>query len=102
MELFADRGRRWLVAVVARPEGGGVPATLRAVFLVNLPLSLAVLALAPLLVEDRAPRRPGLDPPGRWMTVRRAAESSSATSSGAASSGATGSASDHREPTHAR
>ena len=36
----------------------------RAVFLVNAPLSLIVLGLAPLLPEDRAPHRPGLDPLG--------------------------------------
>lgn len=36
----------------------------RAVFLINVPLSLLVLGLAPLLPEDRAPRRPGFDPVG--------------------------------------
>ena len=33
----------------------------RAVFLVNVPLGIGVLALAHLLPESRAPRRPGLD-----------------------------------------
>ncbi|MEU9073282.1 MFS transporter [Kitasatospora sp. NPDC048538] len=41
----------------------------RAVFLVNLPLALAVLAVAPLLPEDRAPHRPGLDPAGSTLAA---------------------------------
>ncbi|MBR7831883.1 MFS transporter [Actinospica durhamensis] len=41
----------------------------RAVFLVNAPLSLVVLGLASLLPEDRAPRRPGLDPLGVLAAV---------------------------------
>lgn len=59
------------LAAVAGPVLGGVlthadlfGSSWRSVFLVNLPLSAAVLALAPLLVEDRAPHRPGLDPTG--------------------------------------
>lgn len=41
----------------------------RAVFLVNLPLGAAVLAVAPKLTEDRAPRRPGLDPLGTVLAM---------------------------------
>jgi MFS family permease len=41
----------------------------RAVFLVNLPLSIAVLAMAPVLLEDRAPRRPSLDPAGTAVLI---------------------------------
>ncbi|MFF7245561.1 MFS transporter [Embleya sp. NPDC008237] len=41
----------------------------RAVFLVNLPLAAAVLALAPNLREDRAPVRPRLDPTGTVLAM---------------------------------
>ncbi|WP_406300717.1 MFS transporter [Embleya sp. NBC_00888] len=41
----------------------------RAVFLVNLPLSVAVLAIAPHLREDRAPVRPRLDPTGTALAM---------------------------------
>ncbi|MCC5575670.1 MFS transporter [Microtetraspora sp. AC03309] len=41
----------------------------RAVFLVNLPLAAAVLAIAPRLREDRAPVRPRLDPTGTAMAM---------------------------------
>ncbi|MET7299983.1 MFS transporter [Embleya sp. NPDC005575] len=41
----------------------------RAVFLVNLPLAAAVLAIAPLLREDRAPVRPRLDPTGTALAM---------------------------------
>jgi MFS family permease len=44
----------------------------RAVFLVNAPLSVAVLLAARALVEDRAPRRPGLDPVGTTLAVTAA------------------------------
>ncbi|MEV7027101.1 MFS transporter, partial [Kitasatospora sp. NPDC093558] len=64
------------LAAVCGPVLGGVlthadlfGSSWRAVFLVNVPLSLAVLALAPLLAEDRAPRRPGLDPAGTALAV---------------------------------
>ncbi|MEU8920085.1 MFS transporter [Kitasatospora sp. NPDC048545] len=64
------------LAAVAGPVLGGIlthadlfGSSWRAVFLVNLPLSLAVLALAPLLTEDRAPRRPGLDPVGSALAA---------------------------------
>ncbi|MFJ8621349.1 MFS transporter [Kitasatospora sp. NPDC093550] len=64
------------LAAVAGPVLGGVlthadlfGSSWRAVFLVNVPLSLAVLALAPLLPEDRAPRRPGLDPAGSALAA---------------------------------
>ncbi|MFJ9690599.1 MFS transporter [Kitasatospora sp. NPDC101183] len=41
----------------------------RAVFLVNLPLAAAVLAIAPRLREDRAPARPRLDPAGTALAA---------------------------------
>ncbi|MEU4586223.1 MFS transporter [Kitasatospora aureofaciens] len=67
------------LAAVTGPVLGGLlthadllGSSWRAVFLVNLPLSLAVLALAPLLPEDRAPRRPGLDPVGGALAATAA------------------------------
>ncbi|MET8625929.1 MFS transporter [Kitasatospora sp. NPDC004669] len=64
------------LAAVAGPVLGGLlthadlfGSSWRAVFLVNLPLSLVVLALAPLLAEDRAPRRPDLDPLGSTLAA---------------------------------
>ncbi|MGW2251663.1 MFS transporter [Kitasatospora sp. NPDC001660] len=64
------------LAAVCGPVLGGVlthadlfGSSWRAVFLVNVPLSLAVLTLAPLLAEDRAPRRPGLDPAGTALAA---------------------------------
>ncbi|MFJ9455836.1 MFS transporter [Kitasatospora sp. NPDC101447] len=64
------------LSAVAGPVLGGVlthadllGSSWRAVFLVNLPLAVAVLALAPLLTEDRAPRRPGLDPAGSALAA---------------------------------
>jgi MFS family permease len=41
----------------------------RAVFLVNVPIAAAVLAVSPLLAEDRAPRRPRLDPVGTVLAA---------------------------------
>ncbi|WP_030665651.1 MFS transporter [Streptomyces rimosus] len=41
----------------------------RAAFLVNVPLSLLVLALAPKLTENRAPRRPALDVTGTLLAM---------------------------------
>lgn len=41
----------------------------RSCFLVNVPLSLFVLAAAPSLKENRAPRRPGLDPVGTVLAM---------------------------------
>ncbi|MEV0621788.1 MFS transporter [Nonomuraea sp. NPDC050404] len=41
----------------------------RSVFLVNVPLGLAVLALTPLLREDRAAHRPRLDLPGTTLAT---------------------------------
>ncbi len=41
----------------------------RAAFLVNVPLSLVVLALAPRLPENRAPERPTLDPTGTLLAM---------------------------------
>lgn len=41
----------------------------RAVFLVNVPLSVLVLAVAPKLPEDKAPRRPGIDPVGTLLAM---------------------------------
>ncbi|WP_051581394.1 MFS transporter [Pseudonocardia acaciae] len=64
------------LAAVSGPVLGGVlthadlfGASWRAVFAVNLPLAAAVLVLAPLLVEDRAPRRAGLDPVGTALAA---------------------------------
>jgi EmrB/QacA subfamily drug resistance transporter len=61
------------LAGVAGPVLGGVlthadlfGSSWRAVFLINPPLCLLVLALTDRIVENRAPRRPGLDP---WGTV---------------------------------
>ncbi|MEU0430249.1 MFS transporter [Streptomyces sp. NPDC006290] len=41
----------------------------RAVFLVNLPPAVAVLAASPYLTEDRAPTRPRLDPAGTVLAM---------------------------------
>ncbi|MER6919698.1 MFS transporter [Streptomyces spiralis] len=41
----------------------------RAVFLVNIPLCLVVLALSPRLMEDRAPERPTLDVTGTLLAM---------------------------------
>ena len=41
----------------------------RAVFLVNVPVGLAVLAAAPLVIEDRSPRRPRLDVGGTLLAA---------------------------------
>jgi EmrB/QacA subfamily drug resistance transporter len=60
------------LSAVLGPVLGGVlthGTTWRSVFLVNVPLSVAVLAIAPWLVEDRAPRRPGLDPLGTLLVM---------------------------------
>ncbi|MFC4949557.1 MFS transporter [Pseudonocardia sp. GCM10023141] len=64
------------LAAVCGPVLGGVlthadlfGSSWRAVFLVNVPLSVAVLALAPLLRENRAPQRPGLDPLGTLLAT---------------------------------
>ncbi|MER6081007.1 MFS transporter [Streptomyces sp. NPDC001833] len=59
------------LAAVCGPVLGGVLThadlfglSWRAVFLVNVPVALAVLALSPKLPENRAPHRPALDWPG--------------------------------------
>jgi MFS family permease len=64
------------LAGVAGPVLGGVlthadlfGSSWRAVFLVNAPLGVAVLALTNRIHEDRAPRRPGLDPPGTALVI---------------------------------
>jgi MFS family permease len=64
------------LAGVAGPVLGGVlthadlfGSSWRAVFLVNAPLAVAVLALTNRIHEDRAPRRPGLDPLGTALVV---------------------------------
>jgi EmrB/QacA subfamily drug resistance transporter len=64
------------LAAVCGPVLGGVlthanlfGSSWRAVFLVNIPLAAAVLAIAPKLTEDRAPRRPGLDPIGTALAM---------------------------------
>jgi EmrB/QacA subfamily drug resistance transporter len=64
------------LAAICGPVLGGVlthadlfGSSWRAVFLVNLPLAAAVLAIAPKLAEDRAPQRPGLDPVGTALAM---------------------------------
>ncbi len=64
------------LAAVGGPVLGGVlthadlfGSSWRAVFLVNVPLGVAVLLAAPLLREDRAERRPRLDPAGTALVV---------------------------------
>jgi MFS family permease len=64
------------LAGVAGPVLGGVlthadlfGSSWRAMFLVNAPLAVAVLALTNRIHEDRAPRRPGLDPFGTALVV---------------------------------
>lgn len=64
------------LAAVSGPILGGVlthadlfGSSWRAAFLVNVPLSLAVLAAAHTLIENRAPQRPGLDPVGTVVAM---------------------------------
>lgn len=64
------------LAAVCGPVLGGVlthadlfGSSWRSVFLVNVPLSLAVLAIGPALVEDRAPRPPRLDVVGTVLAM---------------------------------
>lgn len=64
------------LAAVLGPVLGGVlthadlfGSSWRAVFLVNVPLSVVVLVIAPWLVENRAPARPRLDPAGTLLAM---------------------------------
>nr|WP_244330089.1 MFS transporter [Streptomyces platensis] len=64
------------LAAVCGPVLGGVMthadlfgSSWRAVFLVNIPVSLVVPALSPKLLEDRAPRRPTLDLTGTLLAT---------------------------------
>ncbi|UNO44127.1 MFS transporter [Streptomyces sp. MST-110588] len=64
------------LSAVAGPALGGLlthadllGSSWRAVFLVNLPLAAAVLAVLPRLREDRAPVRPRLDPAGTVLAM---------------------------------
>ncbi|WP_327387869.1 MFS transporter [Streptomyces sp. NBC_01207] len=64
------------LAAVCGPVLGGVlthadlfGSSWRAVFLVNVPLSVVVLAIAPKMLEDRAPNRPTLDLTGTFLAV---------------------------------
>jgi MFS family permease len=64
------------LAAVCGPVLGGVltqadlfGSSWRAVFLVNVPLGVAVLAVSPLLREDRSPHRPRLDPIGTVLAA---------------------------------
>jgi len=64
------------VTAVCGPVLGGVlthadllGSSWRAVFLVNVPIAAAVLAIAPRLIEDRAPRRPRLDLAGTVLVM---------------------------------
>ncbi|HUR09180.1 MAG TPA: MFS transporter, partial [Nonomuraea sp.] len=64
------------LAAVCGPVLGGVltnadlfGSSWRAAFLINVPLCVAVLAVAPLLIEDHAPARPSLDPIGTALAM---------------------------------
>lgn len=64
------------LAAVCGPVLGGVlthadlfGSSWRAAFLVNVPLCVAVLAVAPILIEDHAPARPSLDPIGTALAM---------------------------------
>ncbi|MFI6638963.1 MFS transporter [Streptomyces sp. NPDC050504] len=64
------------LAAVCGPVLGGVlthadlfGSSWRATFLVNVPLSLVVLAIAPKMLENRAPNRPTLDLTGTLLAV---------------------------------
>ena len=64
------------LAAVCGPVLGGVlthadlfGSSWRAAFLVNVPLCAAVLAIAPILIEDHAPKRPSLDPTGTALAT---------------------------------
>lgn len=64
------------LAAVCGPVLGGVlthadlfGSSWRAAFLVNVPLSLVVLALSPRLLENRAPQRPTLDLTGTLLAM---------------------------------
>ncbi|XUL86499.1 MFS transporter [Streptomyces galilaeus] len=64
------------LAAVCGPVLGGVlthadlfGSSWRAAFLVNVPVSLLVLAISPRLMENRAPRRPGLDVTGTLLAM---------------------------------
>ncbi|GAA3785970.1 MFS transporter [Streptomyces coacervatus] len=64
------------LAAVCGPVLGGVlthadlfGSSWRAAFLVNVPLSLAVLAISPRLRENRAPKRPALDLTGTLLAA---------------------------------
>ncbi|MFJ5302464.1 MFS transporter [Streptomyces sp. NPDC088350] len=64
------------LAAVCGPVLGGVlthadlfDSSWRAVFLVNVPLALVVLALSPRLPQDRAPKRPTLDITGTLLAM---------------------------------
>lgn len=64
------------LAAVCGPVLGGVlthadlfGSSWRAVFLVNVPISLLVLAISPMLLENRAPKRPTLDVTGTLLAT---------------------------------
>lgn len=60
------------LAAVSGPIVGGVltqGVSWRAAFLVNLPLCAVVLAVSPLILDDRAPRRPALDLTGTALAA---------------------------------
>ncbi|MEU2425606.1 MFS transporter [Streptomyces sp. NPDC007851] len=64
------------LAAVSGPVLGGVlthadlfGSSWRATFLVNVPVGLAVLALSPRILENRAPHRPALDWPGTALAA---------------------------------
>lgn len=64
------------LAAVCGPVLGGVlthadlfGSSWRAAFLVNVPVSVVVLAISPKLMENRAPKRPGLDVTGTLLAM---------------------------------
>jgi len=75
-KAFGSIGPVMGLAAVCGPVLGGVlthidlfSSSWRSVFLVNLPLSVVVLALSRLLIEDRAPARPRLDLTGTVLAT---------------------------------
>jgi EmrB/QacA subfamily drug resistance transporter len=75
-KAFGSIGPVMGLAAVCGPLLGGVlthadlfGSSWRSVFLVNVPLGVAVLLASPLMIEDRATQRPALDLPGTALVV---------------------------------